>query len=175
LSQRNTSLKNPKVSIRDWGKAPRKHGILLKFLTPDQKRFLFDNDHLKFISRKKDTMEAIFHVFFQEQLRKDDRAAINNPFTGTFTNRYQLNKDAQLVDWNCGICKADIKSSMIDYSPENFLCDKCKEAHSGAKKIDSRIKQNSLLFTEHCKNMLTEEQKTFLKFLKINRKQELLR
>lgn len=174
MPQRKTSLKSPKVSIRDWGKAPRKHGILLKFLTPDQKRFLFDNDHLKFISRKKETMEAIFHVFFQEQLRKDDRAALHNPFSGTFTNRYQLNKDAQLVDWQCGICKTDIKSSMIDYSPENFLCDTCKEVHSGAKRIDSRIKQNSLLFTDHCKNMLTDEQKAYLKFLKINRRQELL-
>jgi hypothetical protein len=175
LSQRKTSLKNPKISIRDWGKAPRKHGIMLKFLTHDQKKFLFSNDHLKFISRNKETMEAVFHVFFQEQLRKDDRAAINNPFTGTFTNRYQLNKDSQLVDWNCAICESEIRSSMIDYSPENFLCDKCKEAHSGSKKVDSRIKQNSLRFTDHCKSMLTEEQKAFLKFVKINRKQELLR
>ena len=174
MSQRRTSLKSPKISIRDWGKAPRKHGILLKFLTPDQKRLLLDNDHLKFISRNKETMEAIFHVFFQEQLRKDDRAAINNPFSGTFTNRYQLNKDSQLVDWNCAICEIEIKSSMIDYSPENFLCDKCKEAHLGAKQIDSRIRQNSLKFTEHCKDMLTREQIEFLRFLKINRKQELL-
>ena len=168
-----TSLKNPKISIRDWGKAPRKHGVMLKFLTHDQKKFLFANDHLKFISRNKETMAAIFHVFFQEQVRKDARATLYNPFAGTFTNRYQLNKDAQLVDWNCAICTTDIRSSMIDYAPENFLCTACKEAHTGAKKIDSRIKQNSIRFTEHCKQMLTVEQKEFIKFIKINRKREL--
>ena len=168
-----TSLKNPKISIRDWGKAPRKHGVMLKFLTHDQKKFLFANDHLKFISRNKETMAAIFHVFFQEQVRKDARATLHNPFAGTFTNRYQLNKDAQLVDWNCAICTTDIRSSMIDYAPENFLCTACKEAHTGAKRVDSRIKQNSIRFTEHCKQMLTVEQKEFIKFIKINRKREL--
>ncbi len=170
----NTSLKKPKISIRDWGKAPRKHGIMLKFLTPDQKRFLFDNDHLKFVSRNKTTMEAIFHVFYQEQLRKDGRAVLNNPHIGSFTNRHQLNKDAQLVDWNCAICKEDIRASMNDFSLENFLCDKCEEAHSGSKRIDSRIKTNSLEFTHFCKSMLEQEQKDFLKFVKVIRKRELL-
>lgn len=117
-------------------------------------------------------MAAIFYVFYQEQLRKDDRAALHNPFTGTFTNRYQLQKDSQLIDWNCAICREDIKSSMTDFSPENFLCPTCAEAHSGAKKIDSRIKQNSLDFTEHCKQILKMEQKDFLKFVKANRNQE---
>ncbi len=145
---------------------------MLKFLTHDQKSFLFDNDHLKFVSRKKESIAAIFYIFYQEQLRKDDRAALHNPFVGSFTNRYQLQKDSQLIDWNCAICKDDIKSSMIDFSPENFLCSTCEEAHSGAKKIDSRIKQNSLDFTEHCKKILKMEQKDFLKFVKSNRKQE---
>ena len=171
----NTSLKNPKVSIRDWGKAPRKHGVMLKFLTPDQKRFLFDNKHLKFISRSKSTMEALFHIFYQEQLRKDGRAVFNNPHIGSFTNRHQLNKDAQLIDWTCAICKEEIRSSMNDYSPENFLCDKCQEAHSGSKRIDSRIKKNSLDFTQFCKTMLKQEQIDFLKFVKVNRKIGLLR
>ena len=174
MSVKRNSRKNPKISIRDWGKAPRKHGIMLKFLTPDQKRFLFDNDHLKFISRNKTTMEALFHVFYHEQLSKDVRAVLNNPYSGSFTNRHQLGKDAQLVDWNCSICKDEIKSSMTDYSPENFLCDKCQEAHSGSKRVDSRIKKNSLEFTVHCKELLKQEQKDFLRFVKISRKRELL-
>lgn len=169
-----SKLKKPKISIRDWGKAPRKHGIMLKFLTPDQKRFLYDNEHLKFISRNKSTMEAIFHVFYQEQLRKDGRALLHNPYSESFTNRHQLNKDAQLVDWNCAICKDDIRSSMADYSPENFLCGKCQDAHSGSKRIDSRIKKNSVDFTAFCKTMLEKEQKDFLKFVKINRRLKLL-
>jgi hypothetical protein len=169
---KRNSRKSPKISIRDWGKAPRKHGIMLKFLTEDQKRFLFDNDHLKFVSRKKDSIAAIFYVFYQEQLRKIDRAALHNPFTGTFTNRVQLYKDAQLVDWKCAVCTDEIKSSMTDFSPENFLCATCQEAHSGSKRVDSRIKQSSLEFTEHCKSLLKMEQKEFLKFVKTNRKQE---
>jgi hypothetical protein len=147
---------------------------MLKFLTPDQRRFLFDNEHLKFISRSKDTMQAIFHVFYQEQLRKDGRAFLHNPYAGSFTNRHQLNKDALLVDWNCAICKEDIKSSMSDYSPENFLCNKCQEAHSGSKRVDSRIKKNSVDFTSFCKKMLEQEQRDFLKFVKFSQKLKLL-
>ncbi len=159
------NLKNPKISIRDWGKAPRKHGIMLKYLTHEQKRFLLENDHLKFISRNKKSISAIFHIFFQEQLRKDDRAALHNPFSGTFTNRHQLDKDSQFIEWNCAICKTEIKSSMIDYSPANFLCNVCKEAHRNSKRVDSRIKNNSLKFTEKCKSILTRDQLEFLKFI----------
>jgi hypothetical protein len=160
------SLKNPKICIRDWGKSHRKHGIMLKFLTHEQKRFLLENNHLKFISRKKSSVEAIFHIFFQEQLRKDNKLAMHNPFAATFSDRHQLNKDSQLVDWNCAICKTEIKSSMINYSPDNFLCNACKEVHSNSKIIDSRIKNNSVKFTEKCKKILTEDQGNFLKFIK---------
>lgn len=159
------SLKNPKISIRDWGKAPRKHGIMLKFLTYEQKKFLFENEYLKFVSRNKNSISAIFYIFFQEQLRKDERMSIYNPFSETITNRHQLNKDAQFIDWTCAICETGIKSSMINYSPANFLCNICREVHHNSKRIDSRIKNNSLKFTEKCKSILTTDQTKFLKFI----------
>jgi hypothetical protein len=160
--------KDPRIVFRNWGKTPRKHQVILKHLTEDQKKFLYDNEYIKFLDKNHQLFSILFRVNYMESMLKSEKLFKPNPYTGEFTNHRQLLKDSNSIDWNCAICKAEIISAMDNFEPENFLCDKCKESHQGARIIDSRIKENSILFTEKCKNELKSEQKEFLKYIKKN-------
>jgi hypothetical protein len=160
--------KDPRIVFRNWGKTPRKHQVILKHLTEDQKKFLFDNEYIKFLPKEHQLFSILFRINYMERMLKGEKIFKPNLYTGEFTNQRQIAKDSNLVDWNCAICKVEIVSKMNDFEPKNFLCEKCKESHSDTTFIDSRIKESSILFTQKCKGELKSEQKEFLRYLKKN-------
>ena len=160
--------KDPKIAFRNWGKAPRKHQVILKHLTEDQKKFLYDNEYIKFLKKDHQLFSILFRVNYMERMLKSEKMYKPNPYTGEFTNQRQLLRDSNLIDWNCAICNAEIVSKMDSFESENFLCEKCKESHANTTLVDSRIKENSIKFTEKCKRELKSEQKEFLRYIKKN-------
>lgn len=160
--------KDPKIIFRNWGKAPRKHQVLLKHLTEDQKRFLCNNEYIKFLDKSHQLFSILFRVNYMERMLKSEKLFKPNAYTGEFSNQRQLFKDSNLLDWNCAICKIEIFSKMDNFEPENFLCEKCRESHGKALLIDSRIKENSICFADKCKKELKLEQAEFLKYVKKN-------
>jgi len=160
--------KDPRIVFRNWGKTPRKHQVILKHLTEDQKKFLQNNEFIKFLPKDHQLFSILFRINYMERMLKSEKVFKPNPYTGEFSNERQLFKDSNLVDWYCAICKVDIVSKMNDFEPQNFLCEKCKESHGDTNTIDSRIKENSILFTHKCKEELKTEQKEFLKYVKKN-------
>lgn len=161
--------KDPKIVFRNWGKAPRKHSVMLKYLTSEHRAFLEKYEHLKFLEKDKQVFGVIFRICWAELFNKGERALLFNPYENTFSNYRELVKSSERVPWNCAICKDPIQSTLKQFEPSNFLCAECQKAHpDDAKIIDSRIKQSSIEFTRYYKNVLKEEQKRYLKFVKRN-------
>ena len=88
-----------------------------------------------------------------------------NPYTERCSTLKEIHSDSNLVDWNCAICKEEIKCRMDSKKVENFVCDECQVAHNSSNKtVDSRIIQSSVDFNHHCKKDLKGEQREFIKY-----------
>jgi len=50
---------------------------------------------------------------------------------------------------------------------ENFVCSKCSESHNSSnKRVDQRIIDSSINFTQHCKSLLKGEQREFMTYVR---------
>ena len=113
-----------KVRKINFGWYKRRYGILLENLPPLKQKLLLDNQHMKWLDSDTQAFEVIFKVEDMNGHEKNVNKAIWNPFRETFTTLKELEKDADLIDWNCGICKVPIKSRMDSKKVENFVCNK---------------------------------------------------
>ena len=156
-----------KVRKINFGWYKRRHGILLENLPPLKQKLLLENNYMKWLDSDTQAFEVIFKVEDMNEHEKNPNRILWNPFRETFTNIKELEKDSDLVDWNCGICKAEIKSRMDSKKVENFVCKKCSEAHNSRnKRVDQRIIDSSIKFTKHCKSLLKGEQREFLTYVR---------
>ena len=156
-----------KVRKINFGWYKRRHGILLENLPPLKQKLLLENNHMKWLDSDVDAFEIIFKVEDMNEHEKNPNRILWNPFRETFTNIKELEKDSDLVDWNCGICKIEIKSRMDSKKVENFVCSKCSEAHNSRNnRVDQRIIDSSINFTKHCKSLLKGEQREFMTYVR---------
>ena len=156
-----------KVRKINFGWYKRRHGILLENLPPLKQKLLLENNHMKWIDSEVDAFEIIFKVEDMNEHEKNPNRILWNPFRETFTNIKELEKDSDLVDWNCGICKTEIKSRMDSKKVENFVCNKCSESHNSSnKRVDQRIIDSSINFTKRCKTLLKGEQREFMTYIR---------
>ena len=124
---------------------------------------MIENNYLKWLDSDAQVFEVIFKVEDMNEHEKNPNRILWNPFRETFTNIKELEKDSDLVDWNCGICTVEIKSRMDSKKVENFVCKKCSEAHNSRnKRVDQRIIDSSIKFNKHCKSLLKGEQREFM-------------
>jgi len=156
-----------KVRKINFGWYRRRHGILLENLPPLKKKLLIDHDHMKWLNSDVQAFEVIFKVEDHNDHERKTRKVFWNPFRETFTKIKQIEKDSNLVDWNCAICKEPIKSRMSFKKIENFVCNKCRESHNSKnKQIDQRIIDSTNKFMKHCKGLLRREQREFINYAK---------
>ncbi len=156
-----------KVRKINFGWYKRRHGILLENLPPLKQRFMIENNYLKWLDSDTQAFEIIFKVEDMNEHEKNPNRILWNPFRETFTNIKELEKDSDVVDWNCGICKVEIKSRMDSRKVENFVCNKCSDAHNSRnKRVDQRIIDSSIKFTQHCKSLLKGEQREFMTYVR---------
>ena len=156
-----------KVRKINFGWYKRRHGILLENLPPLKQKLLLENNHMKWLDSDVDAFEIIFKVEDMNEHEKNPNRILWNPFRETFTNIKELEKDSDVIDWNCAICKVEIKSRMDSKKVENFVCNKCTEAHSSSnKRIDKRIIDSSVKFMKHCKSLLKGEQREFMTYVR---------
>ena len=122
---------------------------------------------MKWLDSDVNAFEIIFKVEEMNEHEKKPNRILWNPFRETFTNIKELEKDSDLVDWNCGICKVEIKSRMDSKKVENFVCSKCSEAHNSRNnRVDQRIIDSSVRFLKHCKSLLKGEQREFMTYVR---------
>ena len=151
----------------NFGWYKRRHGILLENLPPLKKKLLLEHNHMKWLDSDVDAFEIIFKVEDMNEHEKNPNRILWNPFRETFTNIKELEKDSDVIDWNCAICKVEIKSRMDSKKVENFVCNKCTESHSSSnKRIDKRIIDSSVKFMKHCKSLLKDEQREFMTYVR---------
>jgi hypothetical protein len=153
------------------GKTPTKHGIVIVGLSPRYVRILKSNPIIKRYSNDDRFIQAIFKM---EDLRIK-LSHIQRPFVHPVSKEihpYSFIKDSyKIFDWNCAYCNIEIKSRIDSFKPENFTCEKCFKYYiKDSKKINQRIVESSLSFTEKCKRLMIDNQKSFLKYIKKNEK-----
>ncbi len=151
----------------NFGWYKRRHGILLENLPPLKQKLLLEHNHMKWLDSDTQVFEVIFKVEDMNEHEKNPNKILWNPFRETFTNIKELEADSDLIEWNCGICKAEIKSRMDSKKIENFVCKKCSKAHNSRnKRVDQRIIDSSINFTKHCKSLLKGEQREFMTYIR---------
>ena len=156
-----------KIRKINFGWYKRRHGILLENLPPLKQKLLLENNYMKWLDSNVDAFEIIFKVEDMNEHEKNPNRILWNPFRETFTNIKELEKDSDLIEWNCGICKVEIKSRMDSKKVENFVCKKCAEAHNSRNnRVDQRIIDSSINFTKHCKSLLKGEQREFMTYVR---------
>ena len=156
-----------KVRKINFGWYKRRHGILLENLPPLKQKLLLDNDYLKWLDSDTQAFEVIFKVEDMNEHEKNPNKIVWNPFRETLTTLKEVEADSNLIDWNCAICRVDIKSRMNSKKIENFVCNKCSQAHNSRnKRVDQRIIDSSIEFTQHCKSLLKGEQREFITYVR---------
>lgn len=156
-----------KVRKINFGWYKRRHGILLENLPPLKQKLLLENNHMKWLDSDTQAFEVIFKVEDMNEHEKNPNRILWNPFRETFTNVKELEKDSDIIDWNCAVCKVEIKSRMDSKKIENFVCKKCSEAHNSRnKRVDKRIIDSSVRFLKHCKSLLKGEQREFMTYVR---------
>lgn len=152
-----------KVRKINFGWYRRRHGILLENLPPSKQRFMVENDYLKWLDPDPQTYEIIFKVEDMNDHEKNPNKILWNPFRETFTTIKEVEADSNVIDWACAICSIGIKARMSSKKIENFVCNKCSEAHNSRnKRVDQRVIDSSVNFTKHCKSLLKGEQREFI-------------
>ncbi len=122
---------------------------------------------MKWLDSDTQAFEVIFKVEDMNEHEKNPNKILWNPFRETFTTLKEVEADSNLIDWNCAICKTDIQSRMNSKKIENFVCNKCSEAHNSRnKRVDQRIIDSSVDFTQHCKSLLKGEQREFITYVR---------
>ena len=156
-----------KVRKINFGWYKRRHGILLENLPPLKQQLLLNTNHMKWLESDTQTFEIIFKVEDMNEHEKNPNKILWNPFRETFTTLKELQADSNLIDWDCAICRCDIKARMNSKKIENFVCKKCSQAHnSHNKRVDQRIIDSSIEFTQHCKSLLKGEQREFITYVR---------
>lgn len=151
----------------NFGWFRRKHGILLENLPPLKQKFMIDNSYLKWLNADTQAFEIVFKIEDMHDHEKNVNKILWNPYTETFSTLKEIESDSNIIDWNCAICKVDIKTRMGSTKIEDFVCSDCSNSHNSTNtKIDKRILKSSILFMDHCKSILKKEQKDFIKTIK---------
>ena len=134
------------IKRQNVGKTPTKFGIVLKLLKPKHRRILKNNPMIKKYSMDDRFILAIFRM---EDLRSNI-SYLNKP------SIHPVTKEISTF--------SKIKTSYK-------YCSKCFNYYiKDNKKYDKRIIESSLSFTEKCKQLMIDNQKRFLKYLKKNEK-----
>lgn len=159
------------IKRQNKGKTPTKHGIVLTCLAPRYQRILKENPIIKKYADDDRFLQAIFRI-------EDKRISVSHTTRPSIqpeskeVQQYNAVKDSYRVfDWHCAYCTTPIKSRIDTFVPSNFTCEKCFKYYlKGSEIIDQRVIESSLAFTETCKRMMIDNQKSFLKYIRKNEK-----
>ena len=150
-------------------KTPTRFNIVLKGLPPRYQRILKENLMIKKYSTDDRFINALFSM--EDKLVRISHLTkpYIHPVTREVMNRSSVLDSYNEYDWHCAYCKSPIKSRIDNFDSSNFTCSKCFNYYlKGSKKIDQRIIDSSLEFTDHCKKLFKENQKMFIKYVKRN-------
>lgn len=159
------------IKRQNRGKARTRFGILLKNLEPRYQRILLKNP----IISKNSTDDRFLLCLFRIEDAAIKVSHLQRPFVNPETREVStfssVKKSFKILDWKCAYCKTDIKSSVDNFKPDNFTCKKCYTYYvKDVNKVGQSVLDSMVEFTEHYKNLLRENQRKFLKYIRKNEK-----
>jgi len=164
-------MTNYNIKRQNLGKTPTKYGIVLKYLPPRHQRILKENPIIKKYSDDDLFLNAIFKIEDRRIIVSHSNRPFIQPETREISSYSQVKDSYKIFDWHCAYCRVKINSRIDNYKPSNFTCDKCFKYYlKGNEKIDQRVIESSLAFTEKCKKMMIDNQKSFIKYIRKNEK-----
>ena len=153
------------------GRMPTKWGIVLKGLARRYQRILKENPIIRKYSEDDRFVKAIFEIEDRRIYLSYKTRPFINPETKEIGTYLSIKEEYKIFDWHCAYCKTPIKSRIDNYKASNFTCPKCFKYYlKNSEIIDQRVIESSLAFTENCKQMMIDNQKTFIKYIKKNDK-----
>jgi hypothetical protein len=159
----------PVKFVRSKGFHRGLYGIRFKELKPYQIRFLEENALIKPHAATDDRyVQVLFKILEYETHHKDHLKLYYNNYTDRITSYEELLEDSKRINWKCSVCRCDIKSEMGNFEIGNFLCGTCIQSHGNPTDVvDDRILDSSIRFREYCRDILLEQQKQYLKYIKV--------
>jgi hypothetical protein len=147
--------------------------IRYKCLKPYQITFFRENRLVKKYAMRDDRyLQIILRIVEYETHYKDHLKLYYNNYTHRISSYEEILEEAKLLDWKCCICNCDIKSEIADFEIDNFLCRECyKHYGKPGKKVDERILESSVMFRHCCQDMMLNQQRGHIRYLKLSEKQ----
>lgn len=159
---------------RGSGPVKRKWGIRFTNLEPHHQRILLDNPLIQDRSKSDQFVLILFRMADLDKSNKQNRKIYYNPYKDSVDKYRDILKHSRQIEWKCAITGKKIMSELGNFEPNNFLADECKEEFGNKSKIiDQRIIESSLNFRKHCKKLLMQQQKLYLKNVKMSSQADL--
>lgn len=167
-------MKPVKIIYQNRGKAPTRHGILIKDLRPIYIKILERNKYLKNISRSEDSIKCIFALEIHRSRKSRNTRAFINPKTKTVDKYDVIYDQLTTIDWNCSYCNADIKSKVGEINNKNLTCTKCFNYYlKGSDRDRRKMVDSAIEFTDYCKELYLARRKKIIRAIKQNAKIDL--
>jgi len=160
-----------KVYRNKFYNCAKKFGVVLRFLKPQHRDLLRNNDFIKFIADDDRTLYALFKLYDMELDNKWKKKIYYDELENEFGIVDSIEVLSKTIDWKCAICNEPIKVKMGNRIAKFFLCDTCLPDHWKPRtKIDRKIVDSSIRFNKYCKKILKKKQRSFLRHIEINSK-----
>lgn len=159
------------ITRQKRGKARTRFGILLRNLSPRYQRVLLKNPVISKNSLDDRFIMCLFRIEDASIKVSHLYRPFINPESREISTYSLIKKSYKIFDWKCAYCQKPIKSNIDNFKPENFTCKKCYTYYvKDTKKVSQCILDSMVDFTDHCKNLIRENQRKFLKYIKRNEK-----
>lgn len=153
--------------IKTGGRKRNRFGISLNDLPPFLQKFILNNNQLKEIEDDRH-LKILFKMREREFRKIHESKIFICPFTNQPATLKEINENSNKTNYQCYHCETEIISTMDDFSYKNLTCQTCYNK-------DIKYEPNDfILYTEKFRKiitqLLTEERKTLIKYIKYNSK-----
>ena len=158
--------KYPEIK-RTNGPYPRnRYGVRYDSISKQQRRLLLEHPIISERAKSDQFLHIIFEVCRHRHVDRFDKFYYDWS-TSSFVKIDELKESYNMIDWECAISGLPIRSSMSDFSPNNFVHPDFQDGLS-TEMIDKRILESSVRFQKHVKKLLLNQQKELMKVFKKN-------
>lgn len=157
-----------KIQKSNNPKQAHRYGIKLDGLPRSIRQFLIENRSLNEWANDVQFLEQIIRIESNNLKLKNSTKRNKLYFdctTETPVPMDDLVESYDTVEWTCAISGKPIQSKFNNFSLENFIHPEYLDVLE-APMVDSRILKSSIEFRKHCKKLLLEEQKEFMRVIK---------
>ncbi len=157
-----------KIERSNNPKQAHRYGVKLDGLPRSVRQFLIENRSLNEWAGDMQFLEQIVRIELKN-LRLKNNTKRNKLYydwtTDSTVPMDELVDSYDTIEWTCAISKKPIQAKFNNFSLENFVHPEYLDVLK-APMVDGRILKSSVEFRKHCKKLLIDEQKEFMRVVK---------